>query len=56
MNRLTVSDAERAELWGIVATNRRRAGDRAGAQMARWTARSIRSEFPLNVRPEDLRP
>lgn len=55
-SRLFVTDADRAQLWNVVATHRKRAGDLAGAKMARWTARSIRTDFPLNNRPEDMRP
>lgn len=55
-SRLTVTDAERAQLWDVVADHRKRRGDRPGAQMARWTAKSIRSDLPILVRPESLRP
>lgn len=55
-SRLVVTNSERAQLWEVVADHRKRAGDRQGAQMARWTAKSIRSDFPIIVRPESLRP
>ena len=55
-DRFTVTDADRAQLWNVVAAHRKRGGDITGAKMARWTARSIRTEFPLNIRPEDMRP
>jgi hypothetical protein len=55
-SRLVVTDAERAQLWDVVAMHRKRQLDYPGAQMAAWTAKSIRSDFPLNKRPSDLRP
>lgn len=55
-SRFVVTNADRAQLWNVVAMHRKQAGDLAGAKMARWTARSIRSELPLNIRPEDMRP
>jgi hypothetical protein len=56
VSRFVITDAERAQLWNVVAAHRKRRGDYPGAQMAIWTAKSIRSEFPLNKRPEQMRP
>jgi hypothetical protein len=49
---LTATD--RAQLWSTVAKQRKLAGDREGAKMARWQAASIRSPYPLGKRPEDM--
>lgn len=56
MSLLLLPGGDRARLWAVVADHRRRAGDRDGAKMARWQAASIRSELPLNKRPEEMRP
>lgn len=53
---LLLPEGDRARLWSTVADHRKRLGDRDGAKMARWQAASIRSELPLNKRPEDMRP
>jgi hypothetical protein len=54
-SRFVVTSADRAKLWETVAGHRRRLGDTEGAQMARWQAANIRSDFPTK-RPEEFRP
>lgn len=46
-SRLLVTERERAQLWDVVAKLRRTNGDKEGADMAAWQARSIRSAFPV---------
>lgn len=52
-SRFVVTNADRAQLWLVVAGHRRRAGDRDGAKMAKWQAANIRSPYPT-PRPEDM--
>jgi hypothetical protein len=54
--RFRLTDNDIAQVWGAVADARKAAGDKPGAQMARWQAASIRSSLPLCKRPEDMRP
>jgi hypothetical protein len=49
-----LTTADRAQLWNVIAKQRKLAGDHEGAKMARWQAASIRSPLPLNKRPEDM--
>jgi hypothetical protein len=55
VSRLVPLPGDYARLWEVVAKHRKQAGDHEGAKMARWQAASIRSELPLNKRPEDMR-
>ena len=55
-SRLVMPQGDRARLWDVVARHRKQAGDLEGARMARWQAASIRSPFPLNKRPEEMKP
>lgn len=46
-SRFLLPAGDRARLWDVVARERRLLGDRDGAEMAAWQARSIRSQFPV---------
>lgn len=52
-SRLLISAAERAGLWDVVARHRQAAGDKQGAAFARWQAKSMRSNYPVE-RPRGI--